>query len=176
MCILDSGTSHTILKDKLYFQIFPSHRPVTTITGVNQLEEGYGPARFLLPNNTLITINFAMYAPQATRNLLSFHDIRQNGFQIRSTPGHEENSLQIFTENTEGIKILETLPSHPPGLYAALIHTYQVNSHTPTPTELWHRRLGHPGTSMYHRIIKDTTGIPPTVHPTLMKDNCLACV
>src|SRR5450759_5529589 len=45
-CILDSGTSHTILKDKQYFQeIYPSNRPVTTITGVNHIEEGHGPAQ-----------------------------------------------------------------------------------------------------------------------------------
>lgn len=38
-----------------------------------------------------------------------------------------------------------------------------------------HCCLGHPGTSMYHRILKDTHGIPPTVNPTSMKEACVAC-
>lgn len=87
MCILDSGTSHTILKDKKYFErISPSNRPVTTITGTNDLEAGNGPARIYLPNRTIIDIQSAIFAPKATHNLLSFNDIRHNGYQICSNP------------------------------------------------------------------------------------------
>jgi hypothetical protein len=49
-CIVDSGTSHTILRCREYFShITPSHRQMTTITGSNQIEEGYGPATIILP-------------------------------------------------------------------------------------------------------------------------------
>src|SRR5450759_3717612 len=118
-CILDSRTSHTILKDKQYFQeIYPSNRPVTTITGVNHIEEGHGPAQLSLPNGTTIKIKSAIYAPLATHNLLSFHDIRQNNLHIRSATNHHTDSLQIFNETKNGPIILETLPLYPPGVYA----------------------------------------------------------
>lgn len=61
MCILDSSTSHTILKDIRYFlNIRPSNRPVTTITGINNLKEGHGLARVLIPNRTTIDIPLAI--------------------------------------------------------------------------------------------------------------------
>jgi hypothetical protein len=44
-CIIDRGTSHSILRDQKYFTtITPSSRVITTIIGQNQLEEGFGPA------------------------------------------------------------------------------------------------------------------------------------
>ncbi len=62
--ILDSGTSHTILKRREYFQhITPSNRQVTMITSTNQLEQGHGPARVILPNQTVIHIADAIFAP-----------------------------------------------------------------------------------------------------------------
>lgn len=45
-CIIDSGTSHSILRDKRYFTtIHPSSRLITTIAGLKKLDEGFGPAR-----------------------------------------------------------------------------------------------------------------------------------
>lgn len=45
----------------------------------------------------------------------------------------------------------------------------------PNQTELWHRRLGHPGLTMFKRIIKDSEGIPKSISPASLKDVCLAC-
>lgn len=176
MCILDSGTSHTILKDKRYVQhLFPSSRPITTITGINNLERGHGPAKLTLPNRTLSNITSAIYAPEATRNLLSFHDIRRNGYHIKSSLGNKDDSLRIYRECGQEQIIHKTLPYYPPGLYAAPIYSYQVEKTNTTITELWHYRLGHPGTSMYQIILRDTRGIPNIVHPTSMKKPCVAC-
>lgn len=176
ICILDNGTSHTILKDKRYFlKILLSNRPVTTITGINHLEEGHGPACILLPNKTMINITSAIYAPRAMRNLLSFQDIHQNGYHIRSTPGPENSSLQIITEAGQHPIIHETLLYYPPGLYAAPIEIHQAMGPKSILTELWHRRLGHPGTSMYHRILNDTRGIPANVSPNSTTETCIVC-
>lgn len=40
---------------------------------------------------------------------------------------------------------------------------------------LWHRRLGHPGTSTFQKIIRSSHGIPANVHPKSMLIPCEAC-
>ena len=52
-CIPDSGTTHTILKNKEYFlEIKPTKANVYTISGPVDLIKGIGKAKFTLPNGT----------------------------------------------------------------------------------------------------------------------------
>jgi hypothetical protein len=84
-CIIDSGTSHSILRDNKYFASTTSSSGViTTITGQNQLEEGYGLAIVVLPGKTTLKIKSSIYAPTATRNFISFQDIRANDLYIHT--------------------------------------------------------------------------------------------
>ena len=76
ICILDSGTTHTILRKNIYFSdIKPKRIIVNTISGPADVIEGNGKANFTLPNGTKISINNAIYAPNSRRNSLSFKDI-----------------------------------------------------------------------------------------------------
>lgn len=175
-CILDSGTTHSILKLRDYFhQITPSHRQLTTIMGQHQLEEGHGPATLVLPRGTLIHMKAAIYAPRATRNLLSFKDIRANALHIRTDIQNGSEVLHILKETQAGMEILESLIAYPQGFYITRAHSFHTETSSNSITETWHRRLGHPGTSMFQKILKSTKGIPPTVHPSAMRGPCLAC-
>ena len=79
LCIPDSGTTHTILKNRDYFsKIKPTEAVVKTILGSVDLIERIGKTKFLLPNETKFTIDEALFSPKSIRNLLSFDDIYRN--------------------------------------------------------------------------------------------------
>ena len=46
--------------------------------------EDFGRAIVILPKGTKLIINNAMFYPKSKRNLLSFKDIRENGYHIQS--------------------------------------------------------------------------------------------
>ena len=83
LCLADSATTHTILKDKKYFSHLEMKKAsVSTISGSTKLIEGSGRANVLLPRGTRLNIDNALYSPKSQRNLLSFKDIRKNGYHI----------------------------------------------------------------------------------------------
>jgi hypothetical protein len=83
ICLVNNATTHTILKSKVYFSYLVVHDAVVnTISGSAKLIEGSGRAGIMLPCGTKININEALYTPKSQRNLLSFKDIRQNGYHI----------------------------------------------------------------------------------------------
>ncbi|TYH08959.1 hypothetical protein ES288_A07G058700v1 [Gossypium darwinii] len=85
MCLADSATTHTILKDKKYFShLTMSNAHVNTISGSSKLIEGSGRAIILLPKGTKFIIDDALYSTKSQRNLLSFKDIRLNGYHIET--------------------------------------------------------------------------------------------
>ena len=84
-CLVDSGTTHTILKCKECFsQLSPAETHISTISSTNSLIEGSGRAYILLPKGTRLIINDALYYSKSTRNLLSFKDIRHNGYYLQT--------------------------------------------------------------------------------------------
>ena len=79
--LLDSATTHSILRDPYYFQFEHSEFPwqtceLTTIVEKRNLKFKEGRATLLLPGGTLITLARTMYAPTAPRNLISYKDLR----------------------------------------------------------------------------------------------------
>ncbi|TYJ00922.1 hypothetical protein E1A91_A13G118400v1, partial [Gossypium mustelinum] len=80
-----SATTHTIFKDKKYFShLTMSNAHVNTISSSSKLIEGSGRAIILLPKDTKIVIDDALYSTKSQRNLLSFKDIRLNGYHIET--------------------------------------------------------------------------------------------
>ena len=78
-CLVDSGTMHTILRNKKYFHnLILAKTNINTISGSANLIEGYGRANIMLPNGTKLQIDDTLYSSKYNRNLLSFKDIRQN--------------------------------------------------------------------------------------------------
>ena len=63
-CLVDSGTTHTILRNRqLFVDFIPFISRVSTMTGSDNIIKGRGIAQFLMPNGTMIKVDDALYAP-----------------------------------------------------------------------------------------------------------------
>ena len=184
ICIADCGTTHTILQNRKYFtHMTKTEAQVGTISGIFNIIEGFGKASFILPNGTHIHIPNALLSSKSTRNLLSFKDIRLNGFHIETTSEAGKEYLLITSAKPSNKKILEKFHSLSSGLYMMKIRT--IESHNviasklidPKSFTLWHERLGHPGVSMMRRIIENSTGHPLRDLKILSRNDlpCSAC-
>ena len=76
---------HIILRDKRYFlDLTLTIVNVSIISGTANLIESSERANIMLSNGTRFHINYALYSSKSTRNLLSFKDIRMNGYHIET--------------------------------------------------------------------------------------------
>ncbi|KAI5317600.1 hypothetical protein L3X38_037307 [Prunus dulcis] len=155
---------------------------VTTISGPANLIEGSGRAQIMLPNGTILSIPDALYSSNSRRNLLSFKDIRLNGYHVETKKEENMEYLCITSSDTQK-RILEKLCELSSGLYYTTIRTIEAHSIMDQEStgsnafKLWHDRLGHPGSTMMRRIITNSKGHPLlTKHIMLSSDIfCRAC-
>ena len=124
---------------------------VHTIAGVASLVEGHRQAYVLMPKGTHLEIKTALYSPSSRRSLLSFKDIRLNGFHLETWEEGNKEFLNIISITKGNRKILETIPAMSTRLYYAKISMIKAN--TCKIFTLWHNRLGHPGTSMMRKLM-----------------------
>ena len=163
MCLVDSCTTNTIFRDTRYFQTLKKRTGnITTIAGSNANIVGIGKAIIVLPRGTKIIIEDALLYPESSRTLLSFKDIRTNGYHIETK---NENGLEcLLITKLDGNKktVVERLPSMKSGLYYTHIKPENVAMKTifknPESYRIWHDRLGHPGLGMMRRIISHSNG------------------
>jgi len=104
MCLVDSGTTNSILREIKYFQsLTKSKGNVLTIAGCDAVIVGSGRAIITLPMGTTITIEDALLYPDSTRTLLSYRDIRKNGYHIKTITKimRSSSSLQRITDMAE---------------------------------------------------------------------------
>ncbi|XP_074296761.1 uncharacterized protein LOC141627346 [Silene latifolia] len=165
VCLADSATTHTILKNKKYFTCLKEEKTnVCTIAGSTKLIDGSGRANILLPNGTNIEIQEALYSPKSKRNLLSFNDIRRNGFHVETANENGVEYLYITRSNLNKKSVLEKLQALSSGLYYMKICA--VESHALVNQKftdknkfiVWHDRFGHPGSLMMRKIIENSRG------------------
>ena len=77
VCLLNSPTTHSILKDKNYFSTMTLRiTNIHTISGPVEMIDGSGNATIMLPNDTILHIEDAVLSTKTKRNLLSFKDVR----------------------------------------------------------------------------------------------------
>ena len=98
--------------------------------------------------------------------MLSFKDIRRNGYHIETMNEGNKECLYI-TSIIYGKKIVaEKLSAFSSGLYHTTIKSIESNVivnqkfNDPNIFNLWHDRLGHPGSSMIRRIIEHSNWHP----------------
>ena len=124
-----------------------------------------------------------LYSSKSSRNLLSFKDIRYNGYHIETNNEGSEGFLYI-TSIVSGQKlILEKLPIFSSGLYYTTMRTIETNVTIhqkcldPKVFMLWHDRLSHPGSIMMRRIIENSHGHPLKNQKILLSSNylCSTC-
>ncbi|GAV62376.1 hypothetical protein CFOL_v3_05900, partial [Cephalotus follicularis] len=100
---------------------------VETISGTSDLIEGSRMASFVLSNGTQMCITYALYSTKSRRNLLSFKDIRLNGYHIETTNENSKEYLYITGNASSQKQILEKLPGLSSGLYIMKIRA--IESH-----------------------------------------------
>ncbi|GAV71044.1 hypothetical protein CFOL_v3_14538, partial [Cephalotus follicularis] len=98
-----------------------------TISGTSDLIEGSGMTSFVLSNGTQMRITDALYSTKSRRNLLSFKDIRLNGYHIETTNENGKEYLYIIGNAFGRKQILEKLLGLSSGLYIMKIRT--IESH-----------------------------------------------
>ncbi|KAJ9539494.1 hypothetical protein OSB04_032227 [Centaurea solstitialis] len=184
ICLVDSGSTHTVLKKKGYFShLTPQKANISTISGVVNIIDGFGKAHVLLPGGTNLKIENALYSPKSQRNLLNFKDIRKNGYHIETMDEGESEYLLITNISSGKKNVLEKLSMYSSGLYYTkilAIETNMVINQKFIDREnftLWHDRLGHPGSVMMRKIIEQSCGHPLENQKILQtKDmTCVAC-
>ena len=184
MCLVDSATTHTILKNEKYFTSLNKYEGnVCTISGSIKLIEGSGRANILLPEGKKIMINDALFSPKSQRNLLSFKDIRRNGYHVETVNKGDKEFLYI-TSITSGSKcVIEELPAFSSGLYYTHIRNIEVNATVNQKFTdknnfvIWRDLLGHPGSIMMRKIIENSHG-HPLKNQKIFQSNefsCAAC-
>ncbi|TQD93896.1 hypothetical protein C1H46_020510 [Malus baccata] len=128
-CLADSTTTHTILRERHYFTNFiPKKTHLTTLSSSSNLIEGYGKARIMLSNGTILTIMEVLYSPRSGRTLLSFRDIRDNQYHIETTEDNGSDFLCITSYEYGQKRIHEKLEGLPNGLYITTIRGIEAHS------------------------------------------------
>jgi hypothetical protein len=118
MCLVDSGTTNSILKEIKYFQtLTKNRRNVLTIAGRDAIIVGSGRATITLPMSTTLVIEDALLYRNSTRTLMSYRDIWKNGFHIKTCDENNEEFLLITKNNVYGKVTLEKVSSLSSGLY-----------------------------------------------------------
>ncbi|KAM1533780.1 hypothetical protein ACFX10_007647 [Malus domestica] len=179
-CLADSATTHTILHERHYFTNFiPKKAHFTTLSGSSNLIEGYGSARIMLSNGTILTIKETLYFPHSGRTLLSFRDIRDNQYHLETTEDHDSKFLCITSYEYGQKHIHKKLERLPSGLYITTIRGIEAHSVASPMSEfpdtllLWHDYLEHPRHDMMRCILKSSHG--HKLHPYVRLPPCKAC-
>ena len=164
LCLVDSATTNTILREIKYFQtLTKSKGKVMTIAGRDAVIVGSGRAIIILPMGTLLVIEDALLYPDSTRTLLSYKDIRRNGFHIETHNDNKDEYLFITKNDGYNKQLLEKIPSLSTGLYFTYIKpvqhvAYKIIFQNLDIFKTWHDRLGHPGIGMMRKIISNSLG------------------
>ena len=111
ICLADSATTHTILRDQKYFShIRFVEANVNTISGPAVLINGSGRVTIMLPCGTIFHINDALYSVRSRRSMLSFKDICHNGYHIETTYDNNKEYLYITHIVSSQKLVVEKLP------------------------------------------------------------------
>ena len=118
MCLVDSCTINSILREMKYFQTLTQGTVnILTITGRDTNIVGSGWATIVLPMGTQVTIENALLYHDSNHTLLSYRDIRKNGLHVITHEENKEEFLHIIKKNGYDHNILERIHFLPSGLY-----------------------------------------------------------
>ena len=122
LCLVDSCTTKSILREMKYFHTLKKREGnIMIIAGRNALIVGSGRSTITLHMGTQILMEDALLYFDSTRTLLSFRDVRKNGFHVEIHMDNKEEFL-LFTKLTAyGKQICEKISSLKTGLYFTYI-------------------------------------------------------
>ena len=187
MALLDSGSTHTILRDPQYFE-FSRHDSDTpswqtcklsTVAKKRKMTFREGRARVKLPRGATLICPNAMFAPEAQRSLISFRDLQAHGIHALTVIMDGEEILKLM----QGGTCLATACCRASGLYEIPISSLTAGHQDhlaysvtiPEKAKLWHWRMGHPGVTMFRRMIPVLTGHEVCLSDANKLGVCEAC-
>ena len=180
VALLDNATTYTILWDSIFF-LFPGGHTdawqickMHTIAGGQDFKYREGRATIVLPGGATLQMDNAMYAPDAHRSLISFKDLRANGIYTTTSVVKEKEALVL----QRGTAVLATTFTGCGGLYELPITSGATPQKAslasepsqpraedsvkptgpPTKVGLWHKWMGHPGSTMFRRMVPILSG------------------
>lgn len=107
-CLVNSAATNTILRETCYFQTLRKRTEnLITIARSNGRIVGSEQAIVVLPNNTRIFIEEAFLYPGAQCTLLTFKDIRQNGYHVTTACEGRAKFLYITELDDNQTKVVE---------------------------------------------------------------------
>lgn len=222
VALLDSASTHTILRDSKYFDFLGCAATwqscdLVTIAGSRNFKFREGQATIVLPAGFPLRCRKAMFAPNAPRSLISYRDMRANGFHVSTALENDEEVLEL----RQGLRILATAKAGANSLYEVAISAprgpvvihfstssgvdeetrelrqgerFPVTTYVgaedlyesmatgptlmvlpPAKTGLWHGRLGHPGTTMFRRMLPVLAGHNLCPSDAAKLGSCDAC-
>jgi hypothetical protein len=157
-CLVNSAATNTILRETCYFQTLRKRTEnLITIARSNGRIVGSEQAIVVLPNNTRIFIEEAFLYPGAQCTLLTFKDIRQNGYHVTTACEGRAKFLYITELDDNQTKVVEKTHSTTSGIYYTTIKAPQEYVAMPTifknpeSFKVWHEQLGHPRLTMMRK-------------------------
>jgi hypothetical protein len=163
-CLVDSATTNIILrKIKCFQSLTKSKGNITTIEGPDAVIVGLRRATIILPMGTQLVIKDALFYPDSNHTLLSYKDIRCNGYHIETHNDNKDEYLFITKNDGYAEQQLEKIPSLSTGLYFTYVKpvqhvAYKIIFQNLDVFKTWHNRLGHLGTGMMRKIISNSIG------------------
>jgi hypothetical protein len=100
---------------------------VNTISGTTKIIEGSGRANISLYGGTNLYIENALYSSKSQRNLLSFKDIRLNGYHLETRNEEGIEYLCITKRDLNKTSILEKLSAFSSSLYYTYNSTIETH-------------------------------------------------
>ena len=82
ICLIDSITTHIIVKNKNIFYLKMGETNINTISDSAKLIENFRKTTLPLPQETKIIINNALLSPKSRKNLSNFKNICENEYHI----------------------------------------------------------------------------------------------
>jgi len=111
ICLVDSGTTNSILRKIKYFQtLIESKRNILIIVRCDAVIAGSGRAIVMLPMGTMIIFKDALLYPNSTHTLLSYRDICKNGYHIETHDQNNEEFLLITKDNSMAETLSKEFP------------------------------------------------------------------
>lgn len=180
------------------------HCTLITMAGSRNIKFREGRATVILPGGFPLNCERAMYAPDAPRSLISYRDLRARKIHVSTAVENDEEVLElrqgltILATAKAGADGLYTIVIKSPdnvspvslideeevckAAWASVPNAFSRNLAKGLSTDIkakpdiWHERLGHPGTTLFRRMIPLTTGHNLVTADAEKTHDCVACI
>ena len=176
---------------------------LVTMAGSRKLKFQKGRAVIGLLGGFPLICERAMFAPEAPRNLICYKDLRTSQIHVSTTLDNVEEVLELRQGQSlfatahagaEGLymMVIESITSSPISMtdeeevcMAAWAKGSRLDGHnlatgvlrdTTTKQDLWHRRLEHPGVTVFRRMLSLTLDHNLSSSDAHKRHKCIACI